>query len=118
MSSHEVRQVVQLLQRSTRSAEEAIDSVVQLRPQVTRQFVYLATVTDEAVRRKLAELTQAERNQLLSDALQRLRLGRVNGRLGIDRFSLTANEEAAERLDIDQVEGALNAALVASLSKA
>jgi hypothetical protein len=64
MSSHEVRQVVQLLQRSTRSAEEAIDSVVQLRPQVTRQFVYLATVTDEAVRRKLAELTQAERNQL------------------------------------------------------
>jgi hypothetical protein len=83
--------------------------------EVTRLFVYLATVTDGAVRRKLAELTQAERNQLLSDALQRLRLGRVNGRLGIDRFSLTANEEAAERLDIDQVEGALNAALVASL---
>lgn len=117
MNSHEVRQVVQLLQRSASSPDEAIESVLALRPQVVRQFVYLATITDDHVRQRLAELTQAQRNQLLDDVLQQLGL-RVGARLGEDRFTLTASEEAARGLDIDLIEGAVNSALSARLGQA
>ena len=117
INSHEVRQVVQLLHRSSKSADQAIASVIELRPEVVRRFVYLATITDDTVRQKLSGRTQVERNQLLSGVLQPLALGKVDGRLGIDRFTLTADEAAAKRIDVDRVEGAVNEALAASLSE-
>jgi hypothetical protein len=118
LNSHEVRQVVQLLQRSSSTADDAVESVLALRPQVIRQFVYLATITDAEVRRQLAHRTQVERNELLNEILAPLALGRVSGRLGEDRFTLTADEAAAQLIDVDQVEAAVNTSLASHLSEA
>jgi hypothetical protein len=122
MTKMEVLHMVQLRLRSHRRIAACVNDIVRMRPKVTRTHVFLGAVTDENTRQGLAKLKQAERDQLLTAALMELYgpLPKVSGRLGVERFTIVANEESAPRLRrgvASGFEAAINQALTAKVSK-
>ena len=100
LKSSEVRQIVQILQRSQQSPSEAIQSVVKLRPQVTRRHVVVGAVLSPSVRSVLASMSQSARDGFLAKAVQKCQpsLLPFNGRLATERFTLVGDEEFAAAL--------------------
>jgi ParB-like chromosome segregation protein Spo0J len=100
LKSSEVRQIVQILQRSQQSPSEAIQSVLKLRPQVTRRHVIVGAVLSPTVRSALTSMSQSERDSFLGWAVQKHQpsLPPFNGRLATERFTLVGDDELAAAL--------------------
>ncbi len=117
LKSSEVRQVVQILQRSDQSTSEAIQSVLKLRPQVTRRHVMVGAVLSSALKSSLTDMTQAERDSLLARSIRKHQpdLPSFSGRLATERFTLVGGEELAAALKTlsDGFESVVNACLEA-----
>jgi hypothetical protein len=116
LSGSEVRQVVQLRKRSKRSLDDCLNEVVGMRPRVEKRYVYVGAVTTDALKKSLAAMTQAERDQLLGKVV-----GAVMGakglaltRLGTDRFTLVGSADFGEAINRqkDSLEQEINAALL------
>lgn len=116
LSGSEVRQVVQLHKRSKRPLQDCLNEVVGMRPRVEKRYVYVGAVTNDALKKALAAMTQQQRDQLLSTAV-----GAVMGakglaltRLGTDRFTLVGAADFGQAINRqkDSLEREINDALV------
>ena len=88
----EVRQVVQLSQRSGRTIEQCLQEVLAMRPTVERRYVFIGAVGDENLEAVLGEMTQAERDAVLNSGLKALDIEGASGRLGEKLFTLVGDE--------------------------
>lgn len=89
----EVRQVVQLGQRSGRTVEERLQEVLGMRPTVVRHYVFVGAVGDEGVEAVLGTMTQIERDTILRSGLDAVNLRGASGRLGEKFFTLVGGEQ-------------------------
>jgi len=91
----EVKQIVQIRQRSSKSIEQAIQAVLDQRTVVVQRHVIVGAVMAEALRQRLAQMTQEERNALLQRALEKRGPGLafVGAKLGADRFTLVGDKQ-------------------------
>jgi len=101
MGKEEVRQFIQLRKRSGRRIQDCISEVLQMRPTVTRRYVFIGHVTDSATRQALSNLKQAERDVLLGAVMKELYGGMRNlsGRLGVEQFTILTDEQGAALLN-------------------
>lgn len=111
----EVRQVVQLRQRSGRAIEECLQEVLDMRPTVERHYVFIGAVADENVEAVLGEMSQADRDSILRSGLAAFDLEGVSGRLGQKFFTLVGGEHLNSKL-ARQGKDAIEAALRTHLS--
>jgi hypothetical protein len=98
LSAGEVQQVIQIVERSSSSAADAIQAVLRLRPVVERHYVFIGAITDQELRDALGALTQRDRNALMRTALTRRypNISEAGGSLGVDRFSLVGGDGFAK----------------------
>jgi len=119
LGSGEMKQIVQLRQRSGRPLADCIGEIVGMRPQLQRIHVLLGAVTPPDVRARLAALSQAERDTALRSAVQRAfpRLAKFGCRLGAERFTITGGDEVSAELvhGGNEFEAAINDALAETL---
>ena len=97
MTSAEVRQIVQVLRRSGKSAGEATAEIIGQRPQVTRRHMLIGAIQSDEMQMTLRCMTQRDRDALLNAALHAHLpdLPAWTGRLGIDHFALSGGEDFA-----------------------
>jgi hypothetical protein len=99
MGSGEVKQVVQLHNRSKRPIKTCVEEILRLRPHVQRFHVLLGAIRSPEVRARLSELEQTERDRTLRSIVETAYPGlEFNCRLGTDGFTLTGGEEVARAL--------------------
>jgi hypothetical protein len=111
-SKDEVKQVVQLRQRSREPIERCIEKIVALRPQVEQRHAFIGAISDQALKKRLAAISQANRDSILRSAIEtRLSgLSDFTARLGVGRFSVIGDARlAAEMKRLDpEFESAIN----------
>lgn len=93
LNKNEVRQIAQLRNRSKRPIRECISEIIGMRPTIEKRYVFVGSIIDLAVLKKLAELTQPQRNFLLVSVIEKLNLEGVSGRLGERLFTLVGDEQ-------------------------
>ena len=98
LTSKEVRQVVQLRERSGRVIPDCVREVVGMRPVVEKRYVFMGAVVDEGVVAALGSLVQAERDATLAGGIQAIGLRGASGRLGTRIFTLVGAEEFGESM--------------------
>ena len=87
ISSKEIRQVVQLRERSGRNIEACVKEVIGMRPKIEKRFVFVGTV-DSEISEVLDRITQIERDAILASAIEEIGLQGATGRLGRQIFTL------------------------------
>lgn len=92
LTSKEVRQVAQLRRRTKRQIESCISEALGMRTVVDRRYVFLGSV-GQACGAKLTEMSQANRNRLITAATEELGIVSAVGRLGAEFFTLVGGEE-------------------------
>ena len=98
LTSKEVRQVVQLRERSGRGVPDCIDEVVGMRPVVEKRFVFMGAVVDEDIVAALGNLAQAARDEILAAGIEAIGLRGASGRLGTRIFTFVGAEELGESM--------------------
>lgn len=98
MKTDEVRQVVQLRQRTMNPIADCLDEVLGMRPTIERRYVFVGAVGDEHVEARLSAMTQSERDALLHSAMEALDIKGVTGRLGETLFTLVGDSRLEQRL--------------------
>jgi hypothetical protein len=95
MTTKEVEQVVQLLQRSRRSFGECVAEVVRMRPSIIKVHVILGAITDTDVKGWLEAQSQSQRDIHFAQVLGHKYPGakKCLGRLGTDRFTIVTNDQ-------------------------
>jgi hypothetical protein len=93
LSSADVKQLVQLRLRSSRTIQECIDSTLKMRPTVERVHVILGSVSPDN-QAPLAKLPQATRDALFRPIVLELFPGleTLGARLGSTRFTISGDE--------------------------
>lgn len=101
LNKNEVMQIVQIKNRSRKDISECIEDVIKLRPKITRRHVFVGALTDEELKDRLDNLTQAVRDSILSSAMKNNIPARIkwSGRLGKSQFSVVGGENLAEYLN-------------------
>ena len=100
LKSQEVKQLVQLRRRSGKSLDVCAEEIVRLRPQIERRHVIIGAVTDPEVKSALESVLQTERDRYLLEVIRSV-FGLRSGfacRLGVDRFTVTADEITGDRI--------------------
>jgi hypothetical protein len=103
----ELQQVVQMKSRAeSRSLDECIAAVLELRPRIERRFIFVGAVTDPAIRHKLSEMSQGARDALLLDAVrtQYPGIGAFDGRMAVQRFTLGGDSQLSKSLQSNSVD--------------
>lgn len=120
LGSAEMKQILQLHRRSRRPVPECVAEILKLRPRVQTIHVLLGAVTGPDVRKRLASLSQAERDTALWSAMKSAfpRLGTFGCRLGPERFTITGDEEVSAELNQGgrDFEAVINGALAETVS--
>ena len=120
LGSAEMKQILQLHQRSGRSITDCVAEILRLRPRIQRIHVFLGAVTSPDLRQRLAALSQADRDVALRSAVNSAfpRLGKFGCRLGSERFTVTGDEEVSAELTQGgrDFEAAINDALTEAVS--
>lgn len=98
LTSKEVRQVVQLRERSGRAVPDCVQEVVGMRTVVEKRYVFVGAVVDEDVVAALGSLVQGERDAVLAGAIRAIGLRGASGRLGTRIFTLVGAEEFGESM--------------------
>jgi hypothetical protein len=120
LGSAEMKQILQLHRRSHRPLADCVAEILQLRPSVQTIHVLLGAVTAPDVRKRLASLSQAERDTALRSAMKSAfpRLRKFGCRLGSDRFTITGDEEVSAELNQGgkDFEAVINGALAETVA--
>lgn len=112
----EVQQLNQLLQRTNKSLNECIQEVIQFRPTIITQVVFIGKITHPKTMRCLRGLQQSDRDELLQVVLRSLEIQDTRGRLGPESFSLVGDKPLQKVLmSMDNVEVSVNTAIQESL---
>ena len=90
-NSKELRQVVQLRERSGRAIEACLEEVLDMRPKIEKRHVFIGSVAMENVK-ALGSLTQAVRDTILASGIESIGLRNATGRLGPRFFTLVGDE--------------------------
>ena len=100
LSKDEVKQIVQIRERSGSQVGKCIEDVLKLRPTIVKKNVFVGTIISKEVVTLLDQMTQAQRDELLKKTMTGiLPLGTVwSGRLGKTRFSLVGGEIFSKQL--------------------
>lgn len=115
---NEVVQLVQLWDRSpAKGIGDCIDEVLEMRPEVEEQNVVIGAIVSDELQARLDELSQKERDEHLGRVLEESLPHSVsfNGRLGCERFTITIDDGFEAIKDVDQLESAINDALIGDL---
>lgn len=118
LTSKEVRQVVQLRERSRQPIRDCVREIVGMRPVVEKRYVFMGAVVDDDVVAVLSELPQTERDALLACGIEALSLQGASGRLGPRLFTLVGGAEFGEamaQVGKEHVEGLVRDYLQASI---
>jgi hypothetical protein len=114
-----MKQILQLHKRSRKSIADSVAEILRLRPRVQRIHLLLGAVTSPVVCKKLATMTQAERDEMFLSIMRCTfpRLQKFGCRLGTEKFTITGGEEASAELTKDgkDFEGDINDALAKAL---
>ena len=96
----EIEQIVQIRQRSGCDIAECISEIVSMRPTITNINVIVGAIDLAPLTKKLTEITQSERDNLLKNALLSSypNLQNYSARLGVDKFTITVSDEDADYL--------------------
>lgn len=111
----EVVQLTQISDRSGKSIEECIASVLALRPQVETRYLFVGAVLTETLKVHLKSISQTKRDQMIDQVLRRL-VGPsygARGRLSDREFTVLSQHDLTRLLDMsaDQIEHAVNESL-------
>ena len=98
LTSKEVRQVVQLRDRSRRDVPDCVQEVVGMRPVVEKRYVFMGAVVDEDVVAALGNLAQSERDEILAGGIEAVGIRGASGRLGTRIFTLVGGEDFGESM--------------------
>ena len=93
LKGKEIRQVVQLFNRSGRTVEECLTEVLNMRPIIEKRYVFLGTINDESICTALSEMSQTQRDKILDSSIQRIGLREASGKLGEKFFTLVGHEQ-------------------------
>ena len=121
LNSKETRQIVQLLERSSRSTEDVVREVLGMRPVVERRHVFIGSVIDHSLEEALKKRSQREKDALLQKAMKGLELEGGSGRLGTSRFMLVGDKvfgSSISKIGKEQLEELLCAEMAKDLSNA
>ena len=91
LNSKEVRQVIQLRQRSGCSIEECVQEVLHMRPKIVKRYVFIGSVAPDSVE-ELQKLPQSVRDSMLAAGMEKVGLQSATGRLGARFFTLVGEE--------------------------
>jgi hypothetical protein len=120
LGSAEMKQILQLHQRSGRSIEDCVAEILRLRPHVQRIHVFLGEVTSPELRQRLAAISQADRDTAMRSAVISAfpGLARFGCRLGSERFTITGDDGVSTELAQGgkDFEAAINKALAEAVS--
>ena len=96
----ETIQIVQISSRSGLPISDCITQVLNLRPQVVTRHLYVGTVTDKGLRSRLGEISQSDRDRLLTKALRQLTgtTYQVNLRMGSREFTILSDHNLPKLL--------------------
>lgn len=108
----EVIQLVQIADRSGKKIEECISDVLRLRPQIETRHLFVGAISSASFKRHLRNLSQSERDHLLTRVLIRL-VGpdyAIQGRLGFKEFTILSEHELVRLLGqkSDEIEQTVN----------
>jgi hypothetical protein len=92
LSTKEVRQLVQLRKRSTRTIEECTEGVLKMRPQVEVRHVFIGSVA-EGLRDRLRGLGQYARDEIFAKVVKEVVGPGVSGRVGAERFTVVGGKQ-------------------------
>jgi hypothetical protein len=120
LSSLEVRQLVQLRNRSHKSVQQCVSEVLKLRPHIEVKHIFVGSIISEKLRKLLRSFSQSRRDELLNHVCrERLASMTLGARLGETRFTLVGgkdfgdflakNKERLEQQINDALEGTCNA---------
>jgi len=96
----EVKQVIQIRQRSSKSIEDSVKAVLEQRPVVERRQLFIGKLLSKELEQRLKEMTQQERTELLRRALNRYGPGTpsLGVRLGTQYFVIVCDDDYFGRL--------------------
>ena len=103
LTKMEFRQISQLARRSGGDITACIADILRRRPQVHIQFALMGSVQQDDLRDHLGTQLQNARDQLLGEVLDTL-FGQgqgVQGRLGSKTFTILADQDITDLLDMD-----------------
>ena len=98
LKTDEVRQVVQIHQRTLNPIGECLERVLAMRPTLERRHVFIGAVGNEHLEALLSEMTQTERDALLHSAMEAIDIKGVTGRLGEKLFTLVGDSRLERKL--------------------
>ena len=119
LNSKETRQVVQLLERSGRPADDVLKEVLGMRPVIERRYVFIGTVVDQSIADALENRSQREKDELLQGAMTKLGIAGASGRLGKSRFTLVGDERfeaSMSKIGKELLEGRLCSAIAREMN--
>jgi len=114
LTKEEVRGIIQRMRRGDESLDSAAAAILESRPTVERRFVLMGAITDPHLRRALANLSSADRNDLIASTLSQLDLPSVEGSLRPSGFSISS--EAVPIESPDELEETINDELARRLT--
>lgn len=106
MTSAEVIQLVQIMQRSGRPASACIDDALKLRPQVETRHLFVGSIVSETTKQSVGILQQEKRDILMAQVLETIFSGdyEASGRLGPKDFTILSNHDLVTLLGLDPDE--------------
>ncbi len=117
LKSKEVRDVVQLCERSGRPIQDCLKEVLRMRTTIDKFYVFIGSISDHNVEDKLAQLSQIQRDLILRTVIDKLSFRGATGRLGRRFFTLVGNEQFIASVNSIGKEG-FEAQLRARIEKA
>jgi hypothetical protein len=104
LSSTEVREIVQVIDRSGATVDAAVQAQLKLRPRVQYKYVFVGLIGKPSLSKHLESLTQGERDQLIREYLTSKKL-KVQGHMSPTQFVLIGDEPEVK---VDEEERNLN----------
>ncbi len=99
-SKEEIKQVVQLRQRSREDINSCLTKVLALRPNIERRFVFVGAITDSVLMSSFGAMTQLERDSILRKIVNTRipQIKKVSTRTSRNRFYLIGDEELSNAM--------------------
>jgi hypothetical protein len=113
LAKEELQQIIQMKDRAqSKSLDECVAAILELRPQIERRFIFVGSVTDIAIRRILANMSQVARDAILLESVRTKypRIGDFDCRMAVERFTLAGDASLSKTLqaDSDDFESIIN----------
>ena len=100
LSKNEVIQIIQVRNKFGKPIAECVEEILEMRPRITRQYLFIGAVKSSEMRQRLSKMSQEERNVLFEKAIRAnySNLPYREGLLGIKGFSLIGDENLDQAL--------------------